>query len=438
MRTVRPLPCGCTTMGNGATEESFLLVMNRRPMQPSTAPNTAPQDFVLRHPILIALALSLGTAIALGVARFSYALLLTPMREDLGWSYLIAGGMNTGNALGYLLGALITPLLMRHQPVHRVLIVGAFGTALLTFVPGFVTDTAAQLALRVTTGLTSALLFVAGGLLVSRLAALHAQRAGLLLGLYYGGTGLGIVAAALLLPPVIQAATHQGAPHPWQWAWWLLGALALLASVVMAVPARHIPTPATQTATGGGFKAGPLTFGLLGYLMFGLGYIGYMTFVIALLKESGMASEGITLFFTLLGVATFASSRIWARLLDRYRGGQSLAILNGLLCLATLLPAWTAQPLVVFASGTLFGACFLSAVASTTAMVRHNLPPAHWPAGISAFTIVFAAGQIVGPTIVGWIADEAGGLQRGLLFSAGALGVGALLAGCQRALPPSR
>ncbi|WP_432240263.1 YbfB/YjiJ family MFS transporter [Herbaspirillum robiniae] len=393
------------------------------------------QDFILRHPILTALALSLGTAVALGVARFSYALLLAPMRTDLGWPYLIAGGMNTGNALGYLLGALVTPLLMRRYRAHCVLVAGAFGTALLTFVPGFVTDTATQLALRVATGITSAFIFVSGGLLVSRLAALHAQRAGLLLGLYYGGTGIGIAVASLLVPPVMQAAAAHGAPHPWQWAWLLLGALALVASVFMALPVRHIPSPPAQASARGGFRARSLMFGLLGYLFFGLGYIGYMTFVIALLKEQGMPPERITLFFALLGVATFASSRIWARMLDRFRGGQSLAILNSLLCVATLLPAFTAEPAAVFASGILFGACFLSAVASTTAMVRHNLPQADWPAGISAFTIIFAAGQIVGPTIVGWIADGAGGLQRGLVFSALTLLAGAALAWRQRALP---
>jgi dipeptide/tripeptide permease len=47
---------------------------------------------------------------------------------------------------------------------------------------------------------------------------------------------------------------------------------------------------------------------------------------------------------------------------------------------------------------------------------------------------VFAAGQIVGPTVGGWIADGAGGLERGLLFSALALWVGAALALHQRAL----
>lgn len=403
----------------------------------SPAPSApAPSSFILQHPILTALALSLGTAVALGVARFSYALLLAPMRADLGWPYLVAGGMNTGNALGYLIGALVTPLLIRRYQAHRVLIAGAFGTALLTFLPGLVTDTLLQLLLRVVTGVASALIFVSGGLLITRLAALHTARAGLLLGLYYGGTGIGIVAAALLVPPVMAMAAAHGAAHPWQWAWLLLGALALGASLFMALPARHIPAAATPTGSAGAHRWHPrsMAFGLAGYLCFGLGYIGYMTFVIALLKEEGMAPQRITLFFALLGAATFASSRIWARMLDRFRGGQSLAILNALLCAATLIPALTAAPLAVFASGILFGGCFLSAVASTTAMVRHNLPPALWPAGISAFTIIFAAGQIVGPTIVGWIADGSGGLQRGLVFSALTLLAGALIASRQRAL----
>jgi hypothetical protein len=77
---------------------------------------------------------------------------------------------------------------------------------------------------------------------------------------------------------------------------------------------------------------------------------------------------------------------------------------------------------------------FLSVVASTTALVRHNLPQGAWATGISAFTVVFAAGQIVGPTIVGLIADGPGGLSRGLVFSAGALWVGAALAWRQRPL----
>ena len=35
----------------------------------------------------LALALSMGAAISLGLARFAYGLLLPVMRTDLGWSY---------------------------------------------------------------------------------------------------------------------------------------------------------------------------------------------------------------------------------------------------------------------------------------------------------------------------------------------------------------
>ena len=39
-------------------------------------------------PLLVAGRAGAGAAVSLGLARFSYALLLPPMRADLGWSYL--------------------------------------------------------------------------------------------------------------------------------------------------------------------------------------------------------------------------------------------------------------------------------------------------------------------------------------------------------------
>ena len=159
-----------------------------------------------------------------------------------------------------------------------------------------------------------------------------------------------------------------------------------------------------------------------------------MTFVVALLAEQGATTVEITWFYAMLGLAVVASSRIWAKLLNRYRGGQALAILNALLSVATVLPAVaSAWPIMVF-SGLLFGAVFLSVVASTTAMVKHNLPASQWATGISVFTVVFAIGQIVGPTVVGWIEDGPGGLQRGLVFSAAALLLGAFVAWQQQPL----
>lgn len=395
---------------------------------------TARPGLAERSPLLVALGISLGAAISLGLSRFSYALLLPPMRSDLDWSYLLAGAMNTANAFGYFLGALATPALMRRFGAQAALVGGAVLTALFMLMSGFVVEASLLLTQRVLAGVASAFIFISGGVLAARLGALHPKRAGFLIGLYYGGTGFGIVFAALLVPAAIDAATAQARAHAWQWAWLALGALCLLMTLAMSLPARSIDGAPAAAGGHGAFSVRKFAFGLAGYFMFGVGYIGYMTFVIALLREQGMQQSVITLFYACLGLAVVASSRIWAGMLDRFKGGQPLAILNALLAAATLLPVLSHAPAAVFASGILFGAVFLSVVASTTALVRHNLPPQSWSSGISGFTTVFAFGQIVGPTIVGWISDAAGGLERGLMFSAGALVLGALLASRQRAL----
>lgn len=387
----------------------------------------------------LALALSLGAAVSLGITRFAYGLLLPPMRDDLGWSYTLAGAMNTANAVGYLLGALAMSWLLRRTSPTRVLMVGALLATLFMAASGFFTSATALLVQRGLAGVASALVFSTGGLLAARLGARQPQRSGLLLGLYYGGTGLGIVVSALGVPLALEAAAAR--PHAWAWAWWALALVCLLATALLAWPARVLaeheaaaPTPTAGRSGQRVFRARDFRFALLAYAGFGVGYIGYMTFVIALLREQGSSLGAITLFYALLGVAVVASSRIWAGLLDRHRSGRALAVLNGLLGVAAILPALTSAWPLLMVSGLLFGGVFLSVVASTTALVRHNLPPSQWAAGISTFTVVFAAGQIAGPTVVGLIADGPGGLARGLVFSAGALWVGALLALRQRAL----
>ncbi len=383
--------------------------------------------------------LALAAAVSLGLARFSYALLLPPMRADLGWSYFTSGAMNTVNAAGYLLGALLTPRWLARRDARTLLLAGSVATALLLAAHGAVRGEAALLALRLLSGVASAVLFISGGLLAARLAAGpqtgaaqgSAVTPGLVLGIYYGGTGLGIVASAAIVP----AAISLPLAHAWQAAWFALAAAALLATAAMARATRRVESRPLATGPGAGFAWRPFAFGLAAYLMFGFGYIGYMTFVVTLLREQGLPGAQIVAFYVLIGAGVMASSWLWAATLQRFRGGEALALFNGLLAVATLLPVLSAQPVVVFASGALFGAVFLSLVASTTALVRHNLPPASWAGGIGAFTIVFAAGQIVGPSAVGWVADGPGGLARGFVCSAAALAVGALLAWRQKPLP---
>jgi MFS family permease len=323
-------------------------------MPPATRPND--------RPVLgLALALSLAATVSLGVTRFAYGLLLPTMRADLQWSYTLAGAMNTANALGYLVGALLSPVVLRQVDVSRLLVAGSLFASLFMGLSGFFTEALPLLLQRALAGLASAFLLVAGSLLASRLVALRPERGGLLLGVYYGGTGVGIVLSAWLVPVLLEAA--QLRPHGWAWAWWGLALVCLAATTVLVWPARALQrmeqgTAAPAAVPSAGLRWTRFAPALAAYCLFGVGYIGYMTFVIALLREQGEGPGGITAFYALLG----------------------LAILNAWLALATLLPALTSAWPFVLLSGIVFGGVFLSVVASTTALAGSPTGLAEWRA----------------------------------------------------------
>jgi MFS family permease len=396
--------------------------------------------FSNKHPFLTAVSLALGSAIALGLGRFSYGLLLPFMREDLQWSYLLAGAMNTANAIGYLVGALSSPFLMKKVSVNRFFVWSCLWTGFFLFFSGFTDQAVFLFLIRIFAGITSAWIFVAGGVLVSQLATLHAQRSGLLLGIFYGGPGLGIVFSSLIVPIVNGLGVQHHLNHVWQFSWYALGISCLALTIFLVKPVYSIPSIPPKSAGHSGTPMSKYWPILAAYFMFGMGYIGYMTFVVALLKQMGLDSITLNIFYAMLGFAVMASSRLWAKMLDFFRGGQSLSILNSLLGFACLIPAvlaiYRAQMseiaiIAIFFSGLLFGSVFLSAVASTTAFVKHNMPQSDWVGGITAFTSIFAAGQIIGPTIVGWISDGQGGLAQGLMISGATLILGGLIAARQ-------
>src|SRR3954471_25086798 len=109
--------------------------------------------------------LSLGPAVSNGFARFAYALLLPPMRADLGWSYTQAGSMNSFNAMGYLAGSLVAFHVIAGIGPRRLFIAGMFVTAAALLLSGFTADFNLLAMLRFAAGLSGAIVFIAGGAL---------------------------------------------------------------------------------------------------------------------------------------------------------------------------------------------------------------------------------------------------------------------------------
>ena len=384
------------------------------------------------HPARLILIRSLAPTIGLGIGRFAYALVLPDMRDSLHWSYSAAGFMNTINAAGYLIGALFASIMIKRFGAAASVRWGTLASVLSLAVCAISGNFVLLSLARLLAGLGAAAGFVGGATLATTIAQSHPERANFLLSLFYAGPGVGILASGLIAPFVLQ----DFGPGSWWIVWW---AMTLL-SIALIIPvwlAQFDAHAATTSAAPGKFALRPVLIYLIGYFLFGAGYIAYMTFMIAYVRDGGGGAAAQSLFWSLIGVSAFVTPWVWRRVLALDRGGLATTIILGVNALGAALPIFGHSPLLLAISALVFGVAFFAVVGSTTAFVRFNYPPAQWPTGIAAMTISFGIGQTLGPIVVGAITDAVGSLSFALNISAAMLAVGALLSAFQRKLEPA-
>ena len=394
-------------------------------MNPEKAPRQSASS------LWIVAGLAMGPAVALGLARFAYALLLPAMRLDLGWTYANAGAMNTANAAGYLGGALIAAPVARRFGIKQTFLAGIVATALSIGASGLTSQFLALMSLRVLAGFSGALAFVAGGSMTAAVSG-GAARAPLALGLYFAGGGLGVALSALGVPLLLDTVG-------WQGGWLVLGGLAFTASLVALPALLRAPLPAEQSPSAKTSPWSPreMAVELTGYVLFGAGYIAYATFIIAQLRDSShFTPREIAFFWTLLGCAAIAGVFAWAPVLARLKGGLGAAAVIATVTLGAALPLLSNSRPTAYLSALLFGGSFLSTITAVTSFARRVAPPEAWTRAIAALTVAFGIGQCVGPVLSGYLSDGPEGVRTGLEVSATILLASALVIAFQRERSP--
>ncbi|MBP0456087.1 YbfB/YjiJ family MFS transporter [Streptomyces montanisoli] len=380
------------------------------------------------HALAKALGLAVIPAVSLGFARFAYALVLPAMRTSLDWSFATAGTLTTANAVGYLAGALAAPVAAARLGERTVLLGGVLVTAASLAASALSGAMAVLLVLRLIAGIAGAAAFIIGGSLAARLGASdRGHSPALLLGVYFAGGGLGVALSGALVPAVL------GASH-WRAPWLLLGVLSL-AVVPGCLPALGT---AERRADGAAqarrerWPARTLAALLVSYGLFGAGYIAYMTFIVAFLRQHGAENSQVTVFWVVLGVAAALAGFAWSPVLGRLTGGRGSALLMGVVTVGAALPLVSASTTASYVSALVFGVSFLSVVTAVTACARQSLPARHWTAAIAGLTTVFAIGQCLGPVLAGTLSDGPSGIRAGLAIGAVLLAAGAIAALAQR------
>ncbi|MFC4150009.1 YbfB/YjiJ family MFS transporter [Micromonospora mangrovi] len=336
--------------------------------------------------------LALGTASALGLARFAYGLLLPAMRDDLGWSLAEAGTVSAANGLGYLLGALATGPVVRRLGIATAFRLGMILTATALAAAAISSAYPVLLIARAGAGAAGAVVFIAGGVIASRIAIRTSSAAPITI--YFAGTGLGIIVSGATVPPLGQ--------H-WRVAWVVLGMAAGLATLVSWTAARTDEEGAAVPA--GRARVRPLSRTAVAYVLFAAGYITYITFLSAYLADRHTPVAQVMLIWTALGLAVVAAPALWSRPITNWPGTRALAALLGALGVGAALALLAPWPPVILASAIIYGATFMGVPAAVTALIKSATPPADWTGTLSAFTVLFAAGQTAGPWIAGVLAD---------------------------------
>jgi len=158
--------------------------------------------------------------------------------------------------------------------------------------------------------------------------------------------------------------------------------------------------------------------------LFGAGYIAYMTFMIAYVRNAGAGAVAQSAFWTCIGVGAIVQPWVWGSAMAKAASGRLTALLLAITAVGALIPLLGNTSLVLAISATVFGNAFFAVVSSATAFARLNYPPNAWPSSIALVTLAFSIGQTLGPIATGAITDAFGSLSYALNVSAAMLVAG--------------
>jgi predicted MFS family arabinose efflux permease len=373
----------------------------------------------------------LAMAAALGIGRFVYTPILPLMIDALGWSTADAGLVASANFLGYLAGAVIAGWPVFAAAARGWLLIALAVSAATTAGMSVPWDIYAFMAVRFIGGAASAFVIVCASTVV--LDRLAAASQGSLTAIHFAGVGAGIFVSAA----AVAASTAIGAG--WQALWAVSGLLAALAGLFAALlvcPAsggalRRLsavtgvePVPASKSAP---VDKPALVKMIAAYGLFGFGYVVTATFLVAIVRQSPAIRPLEPWIWMLFGLAAVPSIPMWQYIGDRIGLARAYALACAVEAggVAASVEWVTASGVCV--SAVLLGGTFVGLTALGL-MSGRALAGGHPQRVISLMTVSFSAGQMVGPSVAGFLAESTGGLQSASRLAAAALVLAAALA----------
>ncbi|MFK3976812.1 YbfB/YjiJ family MFS transporter [Shewanella vesiculosa] len=357
--------------------------------------------------------------VTVGVARFSYSLLLPIMQDGAGLTELGGGWLASTNFMGYMSGVLLAASLhnMNYKyNLHRLyLILSVLTSAAMVMT----TDMVTWAVLRFIAGVCASGGFIIASGLILKWLVKHHHRAEL--GIHFSGAGLSIIITSLLVEFMLTISAD------WQQQWLALAVMA----AVFSIPAwLWMPHPFIDGQVGGTAKDTPpskvfKSLMMLAYFCAGYGYAVSSTFIVDIVERvEGLQGQG-GLAFLLVGFAATPAALIWDRIARRTGYIKALIIAYILQAIGIILPAINDSLPVVILSALMFGGTFIACVSMVLTMAGKFYPsnPAKF---MGTMTLAYGAAQILAPVCTGYLTETFGSYDIGLYVSAAIVMIGTL------------
>jgi predicted MFS family arabinose efflux permease len=357
--------------------------------------------------------------VTVGVARFSYSLLLPIMQDGAGLTESDGGWLATTNFMGYMFGVFIAASMHNlnyKYSLHRLYLILSIITSAAMVMT---TDMIPWAIFRFIAGICASGGFIIASGLILKWLVNHNHRAEL--GIHFAGAGLSIVITSLLVEGMITLSAD------WKQQWIALTALA----AVFAIPAwLWMPHPSVGSKSASIVKDNPPTKSftslmMLAYFCAGYGYVVSSTFIVDIVEGAeGLQGQG-GFAFLLVGLAAIPAPLIWDRIARKTGYPKTLLAAYILQTIGIILPAISNTLPSVILSALLFGGTFSACVSLVLTMAGKFYPsnPAKF---MGKMTLAYGAAQIIAPVPTGYLAEAYGNYDIGLYVSAAVVMVGTL------------
>ncbi|MGM0901147.1 MAG: MFS transporter [Bacillota bacterium] len=365
----------------------------------------------------------LTTTVVLAFARLSYGVVLPFMKDGLDISYQQAGYLGTTTSLGYLSTVVFAGILATKWGGKRTVILGISlvtgGFIGLALAPFYWMMYIFMLFLGVGTAFTYTPF-------ISLLVARFPQKKGLMIGLATSGVGIGMLFAGIVAPYLGNVYGDMG----WRLTWGIYAAVGFVVVLLTLRFIEHTPTETesvykVQNTSPKEIYTNPnvMVVGFI-YGIIGIAYIVQVIFVMSFMIESGVSNKIAGQLMAVNGILSIFSGFIWGAISDKLGRRFSLISTMGLVLFSMLVPVFFPTLLgftihIIVISCTITGLFTLIQASSMDHVEAKDMPVA-----FGYVTFYFAAGQLIGPTIAGWLIDGFGGFKTAFLFCAICLSVG--------------